>query len=266
VTAKGATPASTQHAMLGKALDILELLAHEPAGLSLAAICRRTGIPKTNVLRLVHTLARREYLRCGTDDHYRIGIRLFEIGNTYLATTEVTTELQRIVTEVSLATQETVHLGILDGTDVVYMMKHESTQPVRMASSIGRRMPAHATALGKALLSGLDRDELARRFSKSSLAAVTSHTLRTRAGLFEQLEEIAQTGLAYEREESSVGVGCVAVAIRDANGAVILALSISVPLYRLDETRRVELSDVAIDARKQLERIIHSHGPEPVVP
>jgi DNA-binding IclR family transcriptional regulator len=121
----------------------------------------------------------------------------------------------------------------LDGPDVVYLAKRESVHPLRLFSAIGRRLPAHATALGKALLAQYPDDDVARRLP-NPLAALTAHTLTDPTALRADLAAARAAGYAVDREENSEGIICVAVAVPAArpDGVPVDAISVSVPMSR----------------------------------
>jgi DNA-binding IclR family transcriptional regulator len=126
---------------------------------------------------------------------------------------------------------ETVHLGRLDGAHIVYLAKRESVHPLRLYSAIGRRLPAHATALGKALLAERP-DDVVDEVLSWPLAALTPHTITDRDALLADLATVRAQGYAVDREESTHGIVCFAVALPLRTPAVD-AISLSVPLARL---------------------------------
>jgi DNA-binding IclR family transcriptional regulator len=126
-----------------------------------------------------------------------------------------------------------VHLARLDGGDVVYRASRESTHQLRLTSRVGRRLPAHSTALGKALLAQRSDDEVAALLP-AELAAISPHTLTELPALFADLAVTRARGYAAERGENTQGLGCVAVALSYREPALD-AISCSVPLVRLDD-------------------------------
>ncbi len=120
--------------------------------------------------------------------------------------------------------QETVHVAILEDTDVIYVAKVDSTQAVRMVSAAGRRLPAHCTAVGKMLLASLPAEELAARLPDGAgLRAMTPRSVTDVAALRKELEQVAERGFAVEESESNPDVSCVAAPVRDRSGRVVAA-------------------------------------------
>jgi DNA-binding IclR family transcriptional regulator len=144
-------------------------------------------------------------------------------------------------------------VAILEGTDVIYIAKVDSTHAVRMVSAAGRRLPAHCTSVGKMLLASLPEAELTARFPDGTeLAAMTSNSITDPAVLREVLTGIRERGVAVENRESNPDVSCVAAPVRDRTGQVVAALSISVPMIRWSEERRAELERLAVNGAAEL--------------
>ena len=126
---------------------------------------------------------------------------------------------------------------------------------MRMRSSVGKRLPAYATALGKALLSGKSQAEVRELYRESGLRQITPHTITDMEQLLVQLEEVRRTGFAFEREESSLGVQCAAVPVCQSSGAVYLGLSVAVPVGCSQEGLE-RMKQPLQEARSRLERVL----------
>jgi DNA-binding IclR family transcriptional regulator len=164
---------------VSRALDILELFLTDDT-LSAPEITARLGLPRTTVHELVNTLVDRDYLtaEAGAPTRYRLGIRLFQLGGHFADRLDFTREAQEVAAEIAAACGETVHVALLDGSDVVYVAKVDSTHPVRMVSAVGRRLPAHCTAVGKVLLSALPPEAFEARYPPGrALPAMTAASI-----------------------------------------------------------------------------------------
>src|SRR5690349_17246752 len=129
-----------------RTLDLLELLSAQRHGMSLADISHALRIPKSSAFQILRTLEAREYVaRDQVTNRFSLDVRVFALGRAYAEGIDVVREGQRVVAELSRVLDETCHLAILDGLDGVYVAKEESSQPMRMVSAVGRRLPAHAT-------------------------------------------------------------------------------------------------------------------------
>jgi DNA-binding IclR family transcriptional regulator len=222
-----------------RALDILELFLDGDGTLSAPDIVRKLQLPRTTVHELVTTLAARSYIVQvpGQPGRYRLGVRPYQLGSRYAEQLDLAAEGQQVARSVAETCDETVHVAILEGTDVIYIAKVDSTHAVRMVSAAGRRLPAHCTSVGKMLLASLPDVELTSRIpDNADLVAMTPNSIT----------------------ESNPDVSCVAAPVRDRTGQVVAALSISVPMIRWSDERRVELEQLAAKGAVELsERLGH---------
>jgi DNA-binding IclR family transcriptional regulator len=229
-----------------RALDILELFG-SAEDLSIPEMRARLGLPRTSIHELVNTLAARSYLAPvpGQPHRYRLGVAVFQLGSAYAERLDLAREGQAVAADVAAACDETVHVAILDGRDVVYVAKADCTHPVRMVSAVGRRLPAHCTAVGLMLLASLDAGRLDELFPPDQeLPAMTERSITSSEALRQRLAEIRARGLAEEYCESNEAVACVAAPVTDRTGSTIAAMSISVPILRWTPERTDELATV----------------------
>lgn len=223
-----------------RAFDILELFLDRPS-MSVPEIIERLGLPRTSVHELINTLTERDYLipTPGQPTRYRLGMKLFQLGNVFAEQLDLAQEAREIARKVAAECDETVHVAVLDGADVVYVAKVDSTHSVRMVSAVGRRLPAHCTGVGKALLSGLSPDALDARCPRDrELPGMTPRSITSPARLRARLAEIRESGLSYDECESNDAVYCVAAPVYDHTGGMVAAMSISVPSIRWNTERR----------------------------
>ncbi|MGW8765127.1 IclR family transcriptional regulator [Streptomyces sp. NPDC055815] len=244
-----------------RALDILELFLDGDGTLSTPEIVRRLQLPRTTVHELVATLAARSYLVPVPEQpgRYRLGVRPYQLGSRYAEQLDLAAEGGQVARAVAETCDETVHVAVLEDTDVIYIAKVDSTHAVRMVSAAGRRLPAHCTSVGKMLLASLPEEELAARIPDGAeLVAMTSNSITDPAALRTALAEVRRRGIALESRESNPDVSCVAAPVRDRSGRVVAALSISVPMIRWSEARRAELEELVVKGAGELsERLGH---------
>jgi DNA-binding IclR family transcriptional regulator len=248
----GVAPASVKSA--DRTVELLELLSHTDEPLTLSEIHRELSYPKSSLYVLLRTLVARGWVetdRRGTG--YSIGVRALLVGTAYLDRDPVIRAATRVLEQLRSEVDETVHLARLDGSDVVYLASRESAHHLRLTSRVGRRLPAHATSLGKALLAER-ADEEVDRLLPEHLTALTAHTLTDRAGLFADLAETRSRGYAAEREENTPGLGCFAVAL-DYRRPAVDAISCSVPLVRLGD---VDHATAVLDAVRRNAKELNS--------
>ena len=211
--------------MLGRALDLLSAFRAGEPEVSLAELSRRSGVAKPTALRLLRELTDRSFVE-RTPGGYRLGLRLFELGQTVPRQRDLQESAMPILTDLHEATRETVHLAVADGADVVYLQKLAVAGSPRIPSRLGGRMPAHCTGVGQALLAFgpatvLDA-VLERGLTRSAPRSLTAPgLLRTR------LDRIRERGWVEEYEESAPGVACVAAPVLGPDGVALAAISIT---------------------------------------
>jgi len=228
-----------------RTVELLELLARTSEPLTLSEIQRELSYPKSSLFVLLRTLVARGWVetdRRGTG--YSIGVRALLVGTSYLDRDPVIRAATRVLEDLRAEVNETVHLARLDGSDVVYLASRESAHQLRLTSRVGRRLPAHATSLGKALLAQRTEEEI-DAILPADLVALTPQTLTDRQALLADLAETRERGYAVERGENTTGLGCFAVAL-DYKSPAIEAISCSVPSARLTDAAHAEQVTAAV--------------------
>ncbi|REE78905.1 IclR family transcriptional regulator [Paenibacillus taihuensis] len=234
---------------LEKADKVLAVLAKEPAKLKLIDLSRQLDINKSSMFSLLNTMETLGWVkRSGSGgDTYSLGHAFAEFGSSYLKQYDLHQSFQEEAAGTRDRLQETVQLAKRAGDQVLYLGKLEAVSPVRLQSEPGMRLPAHATALGKAMLAQLSEEELLRLYPQEQLEQLTPHTIGSRTELFKQLETIRAHGFALDDQESVMGFRCVAAPIRAGSGEQA-AVSCSMLLHQWavkSEQARAEMQDLA---------------------
>lgn len=230
-----------------RAIDILELLAFSDRSSSLAEISHRLGLSKSTVHRLLGTLMHRGYVRQEEHSrHYVVGLRLFEITN-YVADNLDLHQANAYLTDLMKRTGETVHLAVLDQGEVVYVDKVESEHTIRMHSSLGSRVPAYATSLGKVLFAYSDPELVDRLITQTEFKPLTKNTITDPEALKRQLRTIRRLGYAIDDEENEENIRCIGGPIFDFRGRIIAAFSVSGPTFRMTKERLEELKPIVLE-------------------
>jgi DNA-binding IclR family transcriptional regulator len=200
------SPAVTRAAAI---LDLLALTPSTPLGTS--ELARRLGLPKSSIANICGALLEAGFLR-RAGIGFSLGRHLAELGGAYLSAVDPVQEFYLACDELAEMSSETVQMGVLDGVEVTYIARHDGRQPIRLASEIGRRLPASCTAMGKAALASLPPDQLARRYSGIRwLPAMTAQSHRTVEALLTDLDAVRERGYAIDDEETAEGVVCYGV-------------------------------------------------------
>lgn len=230
--------------VLGKVMAVFESFSIDDGALSLAEIGRRTGIPKGTLHRILSDMVTVRLLE-RADFGYRLGGHLFELGMCASVERSLLEVAIPFLEELNARVHETVHVGVLDGTDVVYLTKIGGRSQASTPSRIGGRMPLHCTAIGKMLLASAD-STLRDRVLAGPLRRYTPRTMVLPGTLRRQLDRIAVEGVSYEFEESAPGLVCVAAPVRE-DVEVVAAISVAGPSHRFHPESHVASVRAAAD-------------------
>jgi len=226
-----------------RAASIIDALAENPADpTALSDLARRLGLPKSSVANICGALVEARLIR-RAGAGFMLGRRLAELGGAYLATVDQVQEFYELADQLPVASEETTQMAVLDGLEVTYVARHDGRQPIRLASEIGRRLPASCTALGKAALASLDPADLSERLrGVETLPILTRNSHRRVADLLDDVDEIRRRGYAIDNEETAEGIVCLGVAIpKRRPGDGLYALSVTLLKARADSARREAL-------------------------
>jgi IclR family KDG regulon transcriptional repressor len=240
-----------------RAAKVLELFLGTTMPLTVPEIVEKLSIPRSTAHSIVGTLVNLNYLQSAANfpRGFLLGFRVFELGHAYAESVDLIREGQEVVKMVAQSTGETVQLAVLEKAEVCYVAKADSTHPLRLVSSVGKRLPAHLTALGKMLLSYLSEGELIDCFGKTdSLPAFTKNSITSMKELRKELSKTRERGIAIDNGESNTGVFCYAAPVFDRFGNTVSAMSISIPVFRASKSRRLELQNAVRDGARELSR------------
>ena len=243
---------------LQRGLTILELLSEHPEGLELHEIAATLSLPKSSAHNLLQTLLAQRYIRLTPAARYELTLKTFEVGAAVVQTTDVTQVLRQYMQQAFADCNETMHCGVLAGSEVLYIDKIESTQSIRMASHIGIRMPLYATAMGKAFLAEMKDDEVRALYGREDMPSLTSRTITNVDALLSQLSQVREQGWAMEDQENADNVTCVGVAICGRDGRPAYALSISAPSFRMTPERIETCAALLKRAKRRIERVLRA--------
>lgn len=239
-----------------KAMSLLDAFLPRSTELSLGALAERSGLPTSTTYRLASQLVEWGGLARGPDGGYRLGKRLWELGALARAAQAPVELVSPFLQDLYEIVHENVQLAVWDGQNVLYLEKLTGTQSTPVRSRGGGRLPVHATGVGKALLAWADPADV-DRILPTTLTQFTIHTINSRDALIAELATIRREGLAYAREEMSLGVTSVAAPVRDSADAVVAALSVAVRTTTLRQHHVVAVRSAAQAASRQLRELGH---------
>lgn len=234
-----------------RAIHLLKCFTLEKRELSLAELAELTKLNKSTAHGIISTLKAQGLIDQNEKTlRYRLGLGILELGETVLGSMNILDIAAPLLEKLSNQVGETVMLGILDGTDVVYIYKHETSQSMRIVTAVGARNPAYCTSLGKAMLAHLSPEQLQRHLPRV-LSPKTSNSIQNKPYLLNQLADIRINGYAYENGEAIEGLSCVGAPIFNNQGVASYAISVAAPTMRFDSLKmsqvRVKLQDVATE-------------------
>ena len=221
--------------VVDRAVSVLMLLA-DGRPRTMTELSKELEINSSTIFRLLSTLRYHNLVQVdGSTGHYRLGLACLELSRAYHTGDEVRQVALPVMTTLRDETRETVHLGVLDGFEIVYLEKLEGLHAIGLMSSrIGRRAPAHCTGLGKALLAFSDPAYLRDNLAELELPQFTDTTITQSAALLDHLSDVRQRGYSIDLGEHEKEVRCVAAPIFDQYGKTVAAISVSGPSGRID--------------------------------
>jgi IclR family transcriptional regulator, KDG regulon repressor len=218
-----------------RAVSLLEALAGAPPeGMGVTEISKAIGANRSTVYRILGALRPLGYIREGAEPGtVLLGFRVVELGERVLGQIDIRKIAGPHLRELAQITEETCHLAVIDGLDVVYADKAESEQSIRLFSVPGKRMPIYCTAMGKAMLAAMGPGERAAILDQVELVPRSANTVTDRAQLDRDLEETAERGYSLDLGENELGTRCVGAAILDREDRPVAAFSASGPESRM---------------------------------
>ncbi|MGB3067187.1 MAG: IclR family transcriptional regulator [Ottowia sp.] len=238
---------------LVKGLAIIELLAHSDRALGLTEIAIELDLGKSNVHRLLQALVEARFiLRDERSGRYAAAIKLWELGSAVLSKLDLRVHAEQIMDELLALTQETVHLSVLDGHEVVYVHKLDSPNPVRAYTQIGGRARAHCVATGKAMLAFFPPPVLER--VSQQLEARTPRSITDPQQFLQEMARIRSQGYAVNKGEWNENVCGIASPVSDASGQVVAALGLSGPKERFKPAQIKAFAPLVVSAAARMSR------------
>lgn len=236
-----------------RALKILDLFDEHTTELRITEISEKMELHKSTVHSLLSTLREYSYIDQNPEDgKYRLGLKLAERGNLVISNIDIRKAAHKYLLDLAAKTGQTVHLGILDGREGVYIDKVEGEQAIIRYSRLGRRLPLHSTAIGKVLLAYQEPQEIERLLQGYSYQQQTASTISNETVFRKELEKIQQQGFAIDNQENEQGVQCAAVPIFKGKKKVLAAISISTLISRVSDEELAIFIDILKAACQEL--------------
>jgi IclR family transcriptional regulator, KDG regulon repressor len=245
-----------------RALDVLLCFTIQTPELTMTQIADQVGIHKSTAHRLLATLENKRFIQRDRDTGiYRLGIRLLQMAYLTLEQNDLRRLAGPFMHRLCDLYEENIDLTLLDDTDVVFVNIFEGPQRVKLAAAIGQRLPAFATASGKAIL-GFMPEKLVQRILDRGMPQLTPYTIISPDALFEDLKSIRELGFAISEQELEKQINAVAAPIFDQENHPIASIAVAGPAYRLSRERMMEIGpNLAAITRELSEEITLSAIP-----
>lgn len=243
------------------AIHLLKTFSEDERELGISELAKRLGVAKSTVHRLASALLDEGFLEQNPDNgRYRLGISLFSLGSQVRSRLDVAAEAKPFLNDMRAKLGENARLGVLARRNVVFIHDFESNESVRLRSITGQHRPAHCTAEGLCLLSGMRAAQL-EAFLAEPLPARTPNTVTVAEDLHERVRRVKRLGYATEDEECDLGTRCIAAPVFQADGRVVAAMGLAGPRLRLKKRDFPALAEqVAGYALRLSERLGYEPG------
>ncbi|MDR5699552.1 IclR family transcriptional regulator [Agromyces aerolatus] len=233
-----------------RALQILEFLGEGER--DLAEVADLLEVHKSTALRLLQTLEARNFVRHNAAHRYRLGVRMFSLSTLALGSLDIRSIAAPHLRRLADQTQQTIHLGAYDGSDVFYIDKFETQKTVRMYSRIGVPAPLYCTGVAKAIVAEQPIQDRIRIAEGIDYVRHTERTITTPQGFLDELNRVRQRGYAIDDREHEDYIHCIAVALRPDSAPVTHGISLSAPTITINRAELLELVPMLQDVATKI--------------
>lgn len=237
---------------IDRAVAILECFSENKSELKLSEIVNKLDLNKSTVHGLLNTLKHHGFIDQDQETQkYRLGLRFLIFSDLVISSIDVGNIASQVIERVCEEIEETVHIAMLDGLDVVYIGKMECNKSIKTSTKIGAKFPAYYTADGKIILCYMDKEKL-NELLPDKIKSLTTSTITDKQKILKKLEEIKDKGFAVDNEEVMQGLSCVAAPIINHTGAVKYSLSVTGPTVRMTEDKIKEYAKIIKEATNEI--------------
>jgi DNA-binding IclR family transcriptional regulator len=234
--------------VIDRAAALLDTIARYPEAVSLKVLCAETELHASTAHRILGSLIDNRFVERDAAGHYRLGIRLLQLGVRLHSRIDLRAVALPIMEELRDRLGESVNLTMREGDVLVYIEKATPNRMMHVQQIIGSRAPLHVTAVGKMMLGHSGAEEIRGYAERTNLPAYTRNTLSDLPKLTEECLASVTRGYGLDNEEAEIDVGCIGVLIHDSSGQVTAGLSVSAPIER----RRLSWADDVMAAGRQI--------------
>ena len=245
--------ATVQVQSLTRGLSLLEALARAEGGLTLTDVAQRVQLAPSTAHRLLATLEKMGYVYQGGElGRWYVGLQAFTVGTSFLANRDFVAQSHPYMRRLMEQSGETANLGILDGTDAVFIDQVQCREMMRTIVKLGSRVPLHASGVGKAMFAALPDDEIEAILKVKGLPRITANTITSPETMWSAIRVIRQRGWSFDDEEHALSTRCVAAPFYNEHAEVLGAISIAGPSSRLTDERIKQLGPLVAHIAEDL--------------
>lgn len=239
---------------IDRAMNLLEILSCGN-NIPLAEICKKSKLNKTTTFRLLHSLKENGYVKQNKKGQYSLTYKMFRVGNRVVQSIDFTQPAKSLITKLAVETNQTIHLVIRDGFQILYIDKFspENITNSMEWSKIGRRAPMHCTAAGKAILAHCTEEDLKNIWAQTDTVRYTARTITKFETLLDNLKLTRKKGYSIEYEEYELGLYCIGAAIFNQKKEVVGSISISIPLNNVEYSKEFYVEKI-IECSKKISK------------
>lgn len=236
---------------IDRAMNLLEILS-QGNNISLGEICKKSKLNKTTTFRILHSLKENGYVKQNKKGRYSLTFKMFRVGNRVVQSIDFAQPAKSYITKLAVETNETIHLVIRDGSQILYIDKFspENTSNSMEWSKIGRRAPMHCTSAGKAILAYCSEEDIENIWNQTDVIKYTARTITNLDTLIDNLKLVRMKGYSVEYEEYELGLYCIGVPIFNSKSEVVGSISISIPLNRVEHSKDFYVEKILECAKK----------------
>ncbi|MFO1324073.1 MAG: IclR family transcriptional regulator C-terminal domain-containing protein [Burkholderiales bacterium] len=255
---RGRTPSrpgavTVQVQSLTRGLSLLEALARAEGGLTLTDLAQRVQLAPSTAHRLLATLEKLGYVFQGGElGRWYIGLMAFTVGTSFLANRDFVAQSHPYMRRLMEQSGETANLGILDGTEAVFIDQVQCREMMRTIVKLGSRVPLHASGVGKAIFAALPDEQIDAILKVKGLPRITANTITSPETMWATVRVIRQRGWSFDDEEHAIGTRCVAAPIYDEHAEVLGAISLAGPSSRLPDERIKQMGPLVAHIAEEL--------------
>ena len=209
-----------------RGLAVLRSFGADAPAQTLSEVAERAGLTRAGARRILLTLLHLGYVDAD-GRQFRLTPKVLDLGYAYLSSLPLWTQAQPLLEELSQTLRQSCSAAVLEGDDIVYVVRLSAHRTMSINLGIGSRLPAYCTSMGRVLLAGLDPEQLRARLGKAALLKLTPHTVVDQVQLLEVIATVRQQGWSLVKEELELGLISIAAPVLDRSGNVVAALNIS---------------------------------------